>query len=136
MPHDTAASTAHRAAVVLEMPRTKNVPRRSEGDAAPEQQPAAAALAAPAPAPAPAPHHDALQVGGAGAPRVTVKREDEEEQEEEEETSQGQQRDLLALMPDPARVLPSGTHAAHAADPGPALLNDAPPGGRGRRPLG
>jgi len=70
------------------MPRTKNVPRRCEGDdpAVRDQQRAVAALAAKS---APAPHHEA-HPEGAGASGVTLV------QQEEEETL-SQQRDRLDL---------------------------------------
>ena len=110
------------------MPRTKNVPRRSEGFIAGENQRAAAALAA-ALGPAPAPHHHALQVGGAGASGVTVK---EEVEEEEEETPEGHLQGMGALAPGFARVLASGPRAAFADTPAPAPHHaDAPPWGTG-----
>jgi len=110
------------------MPRTKNVPRRSEGGAVPEQQGDPAAGLAAAPAPVPAPNHDALQVAGAGASRVTIKEEVDDEEEEEEETSEGQRRDLLALAPGPARVPAPGPRGALTAAPAPAPAphHDAP----------
>ena len=131
--YPAARATAAAPPVVRGMPRTKNVPRRSEGFIASEQQRAAAALAT-APGPAPAPHHGAFQVGGSGASGVTVKEEDEVvEEEEEEETPEGQERrDLPALAPEPARVLASGPRAALAATPAPAPHHDdVPPGGAG-----
>jgi len=104
------------------MPRTKNVPLRSEGAAVPEQQRASAASAA-APAPAPHPNAPAPLGAGASAPSgVTIKLEKAEEEEEEE----GQRRDGAA--PGPTRVPASGLRAALAA---PAPHHDAPPGGAG-----
>ena len=108
--------------IVLKMPRTKNIPRRCEGEdpAVRDQQCAAAALTA---APAPAPHHDALHAKRAGASGVTIKeeekeeQEEEEEEEEEEETPDDQRRDRLGLAPGVARTPPSGLRTALAAAP-------------------
>jgi len=68
------------------MPRTGNVPWRSEGGAARELQRTAAILAA---APASAPHHDALQVGGTGASGVTVTGQEEETENAKEAAARG-----------------------------------------------
>jgi len=109
------------------MPRTKNVPRRSEGGAVPDQQRAAAALTA-----APVPYNNALQVAGgtAGVTGVTIKEEVEEEEEEVEDTLEGQRQNTMALAPGPARVPACGPRAALAAASTPATHHeDAPAAG-------
>ena len=119
--------------VVREMPRTKNIPRRSEVGVH-EQQRATAALAA---ASAPAPRNDAIQVvGGAGASGVSVEEEEEEEEEveedEEETLDDGQRRDRLALAPVSARVPAPGPRPDLAAAPAHLpLQNNGPPRGAG-----
>ena len=113
--------------VVLKMPRTKNVPRRSEGGDAYETERAAAALAAalvPAPHPNARPLLGAVGVSGPYANGVTIKQEAEEEEEEEEPRRDGE-------GPGPARVLASRSLAAIAAAPTPtsAPNHDAPAAG-------
>ena len=112
------AAAAAVPPIVHNMPRTKNVPRRCEGDdpAVRDQQRGAAARAA---APAPAPRLDALQARGAGAFGVTVKEEEEVEEKEEEEEDT---TDRLG----PARIPASGPRAALAAAPAPAPDHGAP----------
>ena len=123
----TRRRCATRSQQVLKMPRTKDIPRRCEGDdlAVREQQRAAAALAA---VPAPAPHRDALQAGGVGASEVTVKEEEvEEEEEEEEKTPEEPRRDRLGLALGPAGMLASGPRATLVSAPVPAHQDHAPP---------
>ena len=105
-----AAAAADRP----KMPRTKNIPRRCEGDdpAVREQQRAAALAAAPAP-------HDHAPPSevGAGGTGVTV---NQEEREDEEETPQEPRCDQLGLAPGATRMPASGPRAAFATAPPPA----------------
>jgi len=106
------------------MPRTKNVPRRSEGGAAREQQRAAAPATALALVLVPHPNASSQVFGAVASAGVTVK--EEEEEEEEEETPEGQQRYLPALTPGPTRDSPIRPREALGAAPAPAPRHDAP----------